>query len=182
MSDSDDTDILLLIPPDFFVADSNLDESIKYDLTDARINQSIPTTPKRGAAKNILVNGNSTIMDKQCHHSSYRNSPPMGSIKKQSTYAGLNTCHLWSHSKCNHAGGHGEMSRKTPTRTSEDKYLQEIDNYLAGYSNAGTKLKDINSILLSNGITPLSFTNSKKATTKGDVKVSPRPTPVKHLF
>lgn len=183
MSDSDDTDILLLIPPDFFVTDSNLDESVKYDQTDASLIQSINTTPKRGAAKNILVNGNSTIMDKQYHHSSnYRMSPPMGTIKKQNTYSGLNTCHLTSHSKGDHAESYCELNRKTPARKTEDNYLREIDNYLAGYSNAGSKLEDINSILLSNGITPLSFTNSKKALAKPDGNATPRPTPVKNVY
>lgn len=32
MSDSDDTDILLLIPPNFFLTNTNLDESLNYDL------------------------------------------------------------------------------------------------------------------------------------------------------
>lgn len=37
MSDSDDTDFLLLIPPNFFIADPNLDDSLSYKLFESRL-------------------------------------------------------------------------------------------------------------------------------------------------
>lgn len=37
MSDSDDTDILLLIPPDFFFTESNLNKSLNYDLFESNL-------------------------------------------------------------------------------------------------------------------------------------------------
>lgn len=137
MSDSDDTDILLLIPPDFFVAES-LNSSMKYDIPNVGIIQPIETTPNRGGNQNILANVRSPRMDNRSH----RTSPSASCAKKHSTYNNFNT---------------NEVTTKTPTKRSDDNYLREIDNYLAGSPKNGSKLNDINAILLSNGITPLAF-------------------------
>lgn len=169
MSDSDDTDILLLIPPDFFVAESNLEESFKYDRPDAsNIIQSIITTPKRGTSKNILVNGNSTQMDRDA--SNYGTSPSISnSLKKRNTWSGLDTCHLQSGDTIEAASrvlrefnSVRETEIKTPVKINDDNYLREIDDYLAGYTSSGSKLRDVNAILSSNGITPLSFTDGER--------------------
>lgn len=159
MSDSDDTDILLLIPPDFFVAETNLNESFKYD-DSIVVHQPIETTPKR---QNILVNGKSPRMDRNANKQ--RQSPSAGgTLKKQSACVGLNKCHVRggatfkSPPKPSHPS---KTVHKTPLKSNDDSYLKEIDTYLAGYSSSGTKLRDINAILASNGVTPISFSNNK---------------------
>lgn len=142
MSDSDDTDILLLIPPDFFVAES-LDESFKYDIPDVGVIKPIKSSPHRCGSKNILANVISPRMN-QNSESKCRTSPAASSSKNQHTYSGLSA---------------SELKSRTPVKTNDDNFLREIDSYLAGRSQASSKLNDINSILLSNGITPLHFHN-----------------------
>lgn len=160
MSDSDDTDILLLIPPDFFVAETNANESFNYDRIDANnILQPIITTPKRGASQNILMNGKSTEMDRKVHRISPSSS---GSLKKQSASGELNNCQTRDRSVCASQRLSEATATRTPMKSNDDNYLKEIDSYLAGYTSSGTKIRDVNAILASNGITPLSFSDGKR--------------------
>lgn len=157
MSDSDDTDILLLIPPDFFVAES-LDESLKYDIPDVGVIKPIKTPPNHCGSKNILANVKTSKMN-QKYEPICRASPIASSSKHLPTYSSLDAI---------------ELRSRTPSKINDDNFLKEIDSYLAGRSQASSKLNDINAILLSNGITPLHFNNKTNVPLEHSPMARPR--------
>lgn len=185
MSDSDDTDILLLIPPDFFVAESNLEESLKYDLLDANVFKPIKLSPKTSVKPSM--DSKSFSMEHE-FQKSLSATPSASCLKKQSTYDGLDTCHLMTggnhrnsqslgntnHRTVENNTRNNEFGMRTPKKTNNDNYLEEIDNYLAGSSSHTSKLRDINAILLSNGITPLAFGENKRNTHLGESSLARR--------
>lgn len=173
MSDSDDTDILLLIPPDFFVAETQLNESLKYDRCDVgRVAHPTKATPKRKSPKNILVNGRSTEMDRNAN----KKSPSCGSpLRKQCAVVGTRDCHRQNVNASATKETVDATKAKTPVKSSNDSYLKEIDSYLAGYSSDGQKLRDVNSILVSNGITPLAFSEKKQRCDHSSVARASKP-------
>lgn len=78
MSDSDDTDILLLIPPDFFVNESKLNSSIDYNLFESKLQEKTLTTSlgcSRNSGTNKMDPLNSSLRSfhtphSRCHHQS----------------------------------------------------------------------------------------------------------------
>lgn len=67
MSDSDDTDILLLIPPNFFFNESNLSTSLDYNLFESNLQEKTLTTSLCRSQQ-----FQSSKMDSSnCHHSSF---------------------------------------------------------------------------------------------------------------
>lgn len=78
MSDSDDTDILLLIPPDFFVNESNFNASIDYNLFESKLQEKTLTTTlglSQNSGTNRMDPLNSSLRSfhtphSKCHHQS----------------------------------------------------------------------------------------------------------------
>lgn len=111
MSDSDDTDILLLIPPDFFLTEKSLDDSLSYELFQSNLHES-SMRPITTMTSSNPHHSHSHGMDSHCKE--YFSTPTSRHITDQfkcKKYPGKSPSMCDSHKYC-------DATSSTPYRTS----------------------------------------------------------------
>lgn len=142
MSDSDDTDILLLIPPDFFLTEQSIDDSLSYELFQSTLQGSamrpIATTANSGNLTNKYMYGMDSHCSEHCTTSPPKNLSDQFKYKRYSAPSSILSDPHASHysNRCS------DPTSSTPYRASapiliestpkknDGKVLQEIDSFL----------------------------------------------------